>query len=123
MCFTLRLGKLRLNCIDEWMITVRVYSYNPVFVQVYTDSLKVKPISLWQAVTNTGNMPTTAPKNETLYSVKDLSKLTKNNKMGPIVVFAEGTTTNGRALLQFAPLFKDYTVTDKDGSFHIMAFK
>jgi hypothetical protein len=105
------------------MVTVRVYSYNPVFVQVYTDSHKVKPISLWQAITNTGNMPTTAPKNETLYSVKDLSKLAKNNKMGPIVVFAEGTTTNGRALLQFVSLFKDYTVTDKDGSFHIMSFK
>ncbi|KAI8886061.1 hypothetical protein K501DRAFT_293046 [Backusella circina FSU 941] len=106
-----------------YLASCNASSYNPMFVQVYTDSDKVKPITLWQAVRSTGRMPTSAPKDETLYSVKELSRLAKQKHLGPIVVFAEGTTTNGRALLQFAPLFKDYAVTDKDGDFHIMAFK
>lgn len=58
-----------------------------------------------------------------MYTVQELSQKAKKGKWGPVVVFAEGTTTNGRALLKFAPVFEDYKADQKDGNFQIMSFK
>lgn len=39
-------------------------------------------------------------------------------------MFPEATTSNGRALLKFAsPIFNEFTPNDRDGRFHVMAFK
>ncbi|KAI7895003.1 uncharacterized protein EV154DRAFT_496683 [Mucor mucedo] len=96
----------------------------PVFTQIYTESEKIKIISLWEAIRLAGKIPESAPSSDDqVYTVQELSLKAKKGGWGPIVVFAEGTTTNGRALLKFAPIFKDYKVDQKDGQFQVMAFK
>ncbi|CAO0803702.1 unnamed protein product [Mucor circinelloides] len=99
--------------------------FNPVFTQIFMDTNKVKIISLWEAIRLVGKMPESKPSSseDTLYAVQELSQKASKGKWGPVVVFAEGTTTNGRALLKFAPVFEDYRADQKDGHFHIMAFK
>ncbi|KAI9478536.1 MAG: hypothetical protein EXX96DRAFT_571287 [Benjaminiella poitrasii] len=98
------------------------FRFDPVFTQVYTDTDKVRVISLWEAICLAGKVPESKPSSGALlYSVEELSLKAKKNNRGPVVVFAEGTTTNGRALLKFAPIFsKDYKSLSR---FHIMAFK
>ncbi|KAI9348380.1 hypothetical protein BD770DRAFT_421413 [Pilaira anomala] len=97
--------------------------YNPVFTQVYIESDKVKMISLWEAIRLVGKIPESKPNDQDqVYTVKELSIKAKESGWGPIVVFAEGATTNGRALLKFAHVFKDYSMDDKEASFQIMAF-
>lgn len=102
-----------------------VKRFNPVFTQIFMDTNKVKIISLWEAIRLVGKMPESKPSSseDTLYTVQELSQKASKGKWGPVVVFAEGTTTNGRALLKFAPVFEDYRADQKDGHFHIMAFK
>ncbi|KAL9550924.1 hypothetical protein MBANPS3_004498 [Mucor bainieri] len=98
--------------------------FNPVFTQVFLETNKIKIISLWEAIRLVGKIPESKPSSEdTVYTVQELSQKARKGKWGPLVVFAEGTTTNGRALLKFAPVFEDYKVDQKDGSFQIIAFK
>ncbi|KAI8979202.1 hypothetical protein BDF20DRAFT_905963 [Mycotypha africana] len=100
------------------------YKYNPIFTQVFMDSDKVKVIGLWEAIQLTGKMPVSKPSTvERSYTVKELSDKAKRGKWGPVVVFPEGTTANGRALLKFAPLFQDYSMDQNDECFKIMSFK
>ncbi|KAI8986426.1 hypothetical protein BDB01DRAFT_785608 [Pilobolus umbonatus] len=98
--------------------------YNPIFTQIYLDTTNVKPITLWEAIRLTAQIPASRPnQGDKLYTVKELSSLAKKKKMGPIVIFAEGTTSNGRALLKFAPLFKEYKQQDQVNNFRIVSFK
>ncbi|KAI8063401.1 uncharacterized protein B0P05DRAFT_555745 [Gilbertella persicaria] len=95
------------------------YRFNPVFTQIYTDTNKVRMISLWEAIQLTHTSP--ASSGHGLYTLEELANKAKQHKWGPVVVFPEGTTTNGRALLKFAPVFTDCHI---DASrYHIMAFK
>ncbi|KAI8642361.1 hypothetical protein BD408DRAFT_443562 [Parasitella parasitica] len=98
--------------------------FNPVFTQVFMDTKKIKVVSLWEAIRLAGKIPESKPlSQDSLFTVQELSLKAKKGNWGPIIVFAEGTTTNGRALLKFAPVFEDYKLNQKDGNFQIMAFK
>lgn len=103
--------------------------FNPVFTQVIPSVNKVRQLSLWQAIRSCVLTPPLTPEEagvdgKDLYTIKELSALAKDNKWGPVVVFPEATTSNGRALLKFgAPLFKEFNPTDRDGRFHVMTFK
>ncbi|CEP16205.1 hypothetical protein [Parasitella parasitica] len=98
--------------------------FNPVFTQIFTDTNKVKIISLWEAIRLAGKAPESKPSSQdSVFTVQELSRKAKKGNWGPLVVFAEGTTTNGRALLKFAPVFDDYRRDQKDGNFQIMAFR
>ncbi|KAG2228661.1 hypothetical protein INT48_005239, partial [Thamnidium elegans] len=97
--------------------------YNPVFTQIYIDSDKVKLVSLWEAIRLAGRIPESTPLTDQVYSVKELSLKAKECGWGPIVVFAEGATTNGRALLKFTSVFNEYSADEKIDLFHVMAFK
>ncbi|KAG1440174.1 hypothetical protein G6F56_012024 [Rhizopus delemar] len=88
------------------------YKFNPVFTQVYSNN-RVRKISLWQAIRSINTLPNT-PSN-----TLKLNELISQENQGPIVVFPEGTTSNGRALLKFLPLF-DGVSLDK---FHVLSFK
>ncbi|KAI7902988.1 uncharacterized protein BX663DRAFT_509117 [Cokeromyces recurvatus] len=100
------------------------FRFDPVFTQLYTETNKVRVISLWEAIRLTSKIPESKPSknNELLYSVEELALKAKKNKWGPIVIFAEGTTTNGRALLRFAPVFKECEKVEKN-MFQLMSFK
>ncbi|KAI8083058.1 uncharacterized protein BX664DRAFT_339724 [Halteromyces radiatus] len=119
--------------VTNWTSYIEViylaFRFNPVFTQVIPSVNKVRRISLWQAIRSCVYLPVMTPEeanvNENdLYTVKQISSQAKNNKWGPVIIFPEATTSNGRALLKFsAPLFNEFKPTDRDGRFHVIAFK
>lgn len=106
-----------------------VFRFYPVFTQVIPSVNKVRCISLWQAIRLCVRSPVLTPEEanvdtKDLYTLKQLSAKAKDNQWGAIVVFPEATTSNGRALLKFgSPLFNEFKPTDREGGFHVMAFK
>ncbi|KAJ2996547.1 hypothetical protein HDV02_006380, partial [Globomyces sp. JEL0801] len=82
------------------------YSYAPIFLGVTMDG-KVARLSTWDAFTDAGNVLTHLDDSMTLsdYLKADTSNI-------PIVLFPEGTTSNGRGILKFIPVFKDFNMKD-----------
>jgi len=64
--------------------------------------LGFKVVSLWSMISHTGRIPTQTSNKEKYESLEDVRK----RAHGPIVVFPECTTSNGRGLLRFADVFK-----------------
>ncbi|KAI8807544.1 hypothetical protein BJ742DRAFT_811991 [Cladochytrium replicatum] len=94
-----------LSYVDIMYLALR---HAPIFVQVFGDG-SVKPVGFWGAVYSAGSYPTSATLNNGSSDTTTLSQLATNAKLkgiGPIVVFPEGTTSNGRGLLKFLPVFK-----------------
>ncbi|KAI8333349.1 hypothetical protein BC941DRAFT_401474 [Chlamydoabsidia padenii] len=103
--------------------------FHPVFTQVIPSVNKVRCISLWQALRLCVRLPALTPEEanvdeKDLYTIKQLSTKAKENNWGAVVVFPEATTSNGRALLKFgSSLFNEFKPIDRDGRFHVLAFK
>ena len=98
--------------------------FDPVFTQLYPATSTLRPLSLWQAIGLTGAYPELEPpagvKTETLTKLVAEARRTGR---GPIVVFPEGTTSNGRALLKFVPVFTGWEMPVTDVGIHILAFR
>ncbi|CAG8570638.1 8678_t:CDS:10 [Diversispora eburnea] len=100
------------------------FRFDPVFTQIYSQTNKLRPISLWTALKLTGSYPElVSPIGTKTFSLHELMIEAKNNSWGPIVIFPEGTTSNGRALLKFIPIFKDYSFPIKNFSINIITFR
>ncbi|CAG8457179.1 1029_t:CDS:10 [Ambispora leptoticha] len=100
------------------------FRYDPVFTEFYVSTNTLRPISLWTAIKITGQYPElNPPSGVKTYSITELSKLAKSNDMGPIVVFPEATTSNGRALLKFNPVFRDLSLPVEDFQILILNVK
>lgn len=97
------------------------YRHDPIFTRVH--GKKLRTVSLWQAIRTCAEVPAHPEPDEKLYTVKELAHAAKERRWGPVVVLPEGTTSNGRALLEFAPLFGEYQPSDRDAHFHLVAFK
>ncbi|CEG77318.1 hypothetical protein RMATCC62417_12094 [Rhizopus microsporus] len=98
------------------------YKYQPIFTQIYSDSNSIKKISLWQAIRLVQTPPESKPsEDDKVYSLKELVSNAKQHGWGPIVIFPEGTTTNGRALLKFHPLLDQVSLDEI--TFHLVSFK
>ncbi|KAI8380881.1 uncharacterized protein BYT42DRAFT_495123 [Radiomyces spectabilis] len=103
------------------------YRFNPVFTQIYPAENKVCEISMWQAVRLCSQFPALSaeekkvPPNR-LFTVSELVQRVSARHLGPIVVLPEGTTTNGRALLKFIPIFANYDSDRSRSKFHVLAF-
>ncbi|KAI8808283.1 hypothetical protein BJ742DRAFT_809288 [Cladochytrium replicatum] len=96
-----------LSYVDILYLALR---HAPTFVQVFGDG-SVKPIGFWAAVYNAGSYPISATLADGKSGSTTLSQLAttaKLNSAGPIVVFPEGTTSNGRGLLKFLPVFNGF---------------
>ncbi|KAF9391827.1 hypothetical protein CPB97_005235 [Podila verticillata] len=100
------------------------FRYDPVFTQVYPETLTVRQISLWQALRLSGSYPELAPEAgvETL-PLLEFTKAMHKKGAGPVVVFPEGTTTNNRAILKFVPIFKDWQVPETSIDISILTLK
>ncbi|KAI9261589.1 hypothetical protein BDA99DRAFT_439045 [Phascolomyces articulosus] len=103
------------------------YAYgSPVFTQVYPQG-QVQRIGFWKALRACTKMPPSLEDQEQekdqLCSIRELQQQAKENGWGPIVVFPEGTTSNGRALLKFANVFQSFQPSERDGRFHIVSFR
>ncbi|KAI7868021.1 hypothetical protein BDF14DRAFT_1798866 [Spinellus fusiger] len=104
------------------------YKWNPIFTRVFPAQSKVQIISLWQAIQLCAAVPVLSCTElgihpNDLWTLSALAKKAKQDHLGPILVLPEGTPSNGRALLQFNPIFKDLQPNDKDLCFHIMGLK
>jgi hypothetical protein len=66
----------------------------------------------------TGNVPLT-PQGRSVRSLEDI----RSRADRPIVVFPECTTSNGRGLLRFAEVFKEYSVPTKHFSVFVMCVR
>ncbi|KAI8897174.1 hypothetical protein BC833DRAFT_594826 [Globomyces pollinis-pini] len=93
------------------------YSYAPIFLGVTVDG-KVARLSTWDAFTDAGNVLTHLDDSMTLsdYLKADTSNI-------PIVLFPEGTTSNGRGILKFIPVFKDFNMKDSKVQITVMGIK
>ncbi|KAK3819613.1 MAG: hypothetical protein J3Q66DRAFT_335040 [Benniella sp.] len=100
------------------------FRFDPVFTQLYPETLTVRRISFWKALTLSGSYPELSPPEgvETL-PLLDFVKAMHKKGSGPVVVFPEGTTTNNRAILKFVPIFKDWSVPETSINIKIMAIK
>ncbi|KAK3811457.1 MAG: hypothetical protein J3R72DRAFT_463406 [Linnemannia gamsii] len=100
------------------------FRFDPVFTQMYSTTLTVRQITLWEALRQAGSYPELSPPEgvETL-PLLDFVKDMHKKGSGPVVIFPEGTTTNNRAILKFVPIFKDWSVPETSIEIKIMALK
>ncbi|KAF9933214.1 hypothetical protein FBU30_006155 [Linnemannia zychae] len=100
------------------------FRYDPVFTQMYSTTLTVREISLWEALHQAGSYPElTPPEGVETYPLLDFVKSVHKRGSGPVVIFPEGTTTNNRAILKFVPIFKGWSVPETSIDIRIMAMK
>ncbi|KAJ3325545.1 hypothetical protein HDU76_013138 [Blyttiomyces sp. JEL0837] len=77
--------------------------YAPTFIHLSRTG-KLRPIDFAKALFSVGDYPTLEDPEDTL-TIQELSDKARKEQTGPIVVFPEATTSNGRGLLQFTPVF------------------
>ncbi|KAF9359704.1 hypothetical protein BGX26_011652 [Mortierella sp. AD094] len=100
------------------------FRYDPVFTQIYPETLTVRQVSLWEALLLSGGYPELSPPNETeTFPLLDFVKAMHKKGAGPVMIFPEGTTTNNRAILKFIPIFKDCSVPETSINISIVALK
>ncbi|RUS28898.1 hypothetical protein BC938DRAFT_481304 [Jimgerdemannia flammicorona] len=101
------------------------FRFDPIFTQIYPATNQLCRISLWQALQLCGAYPDLEPPEQTvrMYTLKELAKEAGDKGWGPVVVFPEATTSNGRALLKFVPIFRECKLPEEKLQLHVMAFK
>ncbi|KAJ2687940.1 Lysophosphatidic acid:oleoyl-CoA acyltransferase 1 [Coemansia spiralis] len=100
-----------------------VAKYSPVFIEIDNASTYARPISVWAALTSAARQtPALLPAKEAR-PLREITETARLNCLGPVVVFPENATSNGRALLQFLPMFEDAANLDEKSDLHILAFK
>nr|CAG8628812.1 14390_t:CDS:2 [Entrophospora candida] len=89
------------------------FRYDPIFTQIYSSTNELRPISLWKAINQISSYPELEPSSSGIKTL-EFSRLINDdyikNSKRPIVIFPEGTTSNGKALLKFIPIFRDLTL-------------
>ena len=88
------------------------------------DIVGFREISLFQLIRCTGLAPLTVEDlpEESIMTLESLQKRAKS-KGRPLLIFPEGTTSNGRGLLRFASVFKGIQVPVKDFPIFIMCVR
>ncbi|KAJ3281977.1 hypothetical protein HDU79_010331 [Rhizoclosmatium sp. JEL0117] len=84
--------------------------YAPVFTEISSETKLLRTVSFVEAMMRTGEYPTLNNPNDT-QTLAQICKHAKEHRLGPVVVFAEGTTSNGRALLKLVDIFDGVDVT------------
>ncbi|CAI2178118.1 16399_t:CDS:2 [Funneliformis geosporum] len=111
----------------NWVSYVEIFyltfRFDPIFTQYYPATNTLRPISLWKAIWNTGSYPNLDPPETETFTLQELVSYAKSKRSRPIVIFPEGTTSNGRALLKFNPIFKDVSIPVNDFKIHIFTVR
>ncbi|KAF9914786.1 hypothetical protein BX616_007563 [Lobosporangium transversale] len=109
---------------DGEYLTQIVNRYNPVFTQIYLQTLTVREVTFWEALRLSGSYPELSPpEGVETWPLLDFVKAMHSKGAGPVVVFPEGTTTNNRAILKFVPIFKSCSVPETSIDITVMALK
>ncbi|KAJ2787286.1 Vacuolar protein sorting protein vps66 [Coemansia interrupta] len=100
-----------------------VARYNPVFVEIDNATMHARTLSLWSAL-RAPSQPTPAllPASEAR-PLKSITQEARLKSLGPVVVFPENATSNGRALLQLLPVFEEVENQDEKSEMHLVAFR
>ncbi|KAJ2782284.1 Vacuolar protein sorting protein vps66 [Coemansia javaensis] len=100
-----------------------VARYDPVFVEIDNASARVRRISAWAALRAPARRtPALLPAREAR-PLRDVTEEARLRRLGPVVVFPENATSNGRALLQFLPVLEPAENQDEKSALHIVALK
>ncbi|KAJ1667861.1 Vacuolar protein sorting protein vps66 [Coemansia sp. RSA 1813] len=100
-----------------------VAKYAPVFVELDNATMCARPISMWTALRAPAQMTPALLQAKDARPLKTITEEARAKRCGPVVVFPENATTNGRALLQLLPVFGEYGNLDEKSNIHIVAFK
>ncbi|KAJ3046311.1 hypothetical protein HDV00_000125 [Rhizophlyctis rosea] len=109
------------NHVSYVEILYLAYKYQPTFTHVTADGL-VRPVSLWEALKSLGDVGQLAATKD-FVPVANLAKEARSKGWGPVVVFPEGTTSNGRGLLKFLPVFDTWTLEKSAPKIHLVGFR
>src|SRR4051812_40493022 len=87
------------------MLTALFYRFDPIFLVPSFDTSYVFQLSLFQTLLYAFAPPTSKP-----YSSKPttIAEVIASNPHRIVAIFPEGTTSNGRALLRFAPALDNF---------------
>ncbi|KAJ8323753.1 hypothetical protein BDV3_001777 [Batrachochytrium dendrobatidis] len=97
-------------------------SISPVFLHISSNGM-VRQISFWEALMEAGNYPDLDDEPDKVTFVDFIKKYNKSSCVAPIVIFPEGTTSNGRGLLKFMNVFKDMNPDELDIQIHVTGIK
>ncbi|KAJ2844993.1 Vacuolar protein sorting protein vps66 [Coemansia brasiliensis] len=100
-----------------------VAKYNPVFVEIDNASSMVQRISMWTALRAPALQTPALLQASNARTLKSVTEEARLNKLGPVVVFPENATSNGRALLRLLPMFEEPENLDEKSQIHVMALK
>ncbi|KAJ3415696.1 hypothetical protein HDV05_004374 [Chytridiales sp. JEL 0842] len=100
--------------------------YTPVFLHISSNG-KCRVQSFSESLFRCGEYPVLEEK-EDICTLSQISSWAKKEMKGPVVVFPEGTTTNGRGLIKFLPVLENagFKLGPKDGGaprFHVFGLK
>ncbi|KAI9506301.1 Vacuolar protein sorting protein vps66 [Coemansia spiralis] len=100
-----------------------IAKYTPVFVEMDNATTFARPITAWEALRAPARMPPALLQAKDAQTLKSITEEARLKKLGPVIVFPESATSNGRALLQLLPVFEEFGNLDEKSTIHIMAFK
>ncbi|KAL2916322.1 hypothetical protein HK105_204078 [Polyrhizophydium stewartii] len=98
------------------------FRFTPTFLHISSSGL-VRPLSFWQALFSAGEYPNLDDQRDTTHLADFLKQQSLLKHTPPIVVFPEGTTSNGRGLLKFLPVFKDMDLDELKIQIRIIGLK
>ncbi|KAJ2547178.1 Vacuolar protein sorting protein vps66 [Coemansia sp. RSA 1933] len=100
-----------------------VAKYAPLFVELDNATMNARPVSPWTALRAPAKMTPALLQAKDARPLKSITEEARAANRGPVVIFPENATTNGRALLHLLPVFGEYGNLDEKANIHIMAFK
>lgn len=108
------------NHISYIEIFYLTFRFSPVYATIFYENNELKVVrhnTISAFLTSAFGITKSTEKGESLSSIM---KYAKDNHLGPVVLFPEGTATNGRALLRFQPVFpSDFESFLKKENLHI----
>ncbi|PIA17106.1 hypothetical protein COEREDRAFT_86503 [Coemansia reversa NRRL 1564] len=111
------------NHISYIDILYLVARYNPVFIEIDNATTYARPVSMWSALRSPARQTPALLQAKDARPLKAITEEARIGCLGPVVVFPENATSNGRALLQFLSVFEEVENQDEKSTIHIMAFK
>ncbi|KAJ1831494.1 Vacuolar protein sorting protein vps66 [Coemansia sp. RSA 2711] len=100
-----------------------VAKYNPVFVEIDNASAYARRISMWDALRAPARQTPALLKASEARPLGAITAEARVRSLGPVVVFPENATSNGRALLRLLPVFDQTENLDEKAQIHIVALK
>merc|ERR1712232_452447 len=97
------------------------YRFAPVFTAVSLDGTSVKQISLFTALFDSMKLRKTYTKDSSFEPLQDILYRAQRKQSGPVVVFPEGTNSNGKGLLEMGSFMKN--VSSDQLRTHVIGFK